>query len=233
MLEERNDAFTENITRYFKEAQWRLQQFHAMRREMNIYLAQDFNAFDYIRPDENRLSDIFADFLNPLGKHGQNAVFLQAFLKCAGLDFHWDEKFVRIERESATSYIANPLRRMDITVNFSNRFVLCIENKPWAQEQERQLQDYRENLQRQCGEKFCLIYMIGDGSDPVSLEPAVKKAMLANKQLIIMDYAGAVQNWLGECVRCCHAEKIKIFIKDMMAYIEKNFTTDFRKEEEK
>ena len=230
-MQEENDVFTESIRKYFKEVQWRLQQFDDMRREMNVYLAQDFNVFDYIRPDENRLSDIFADLLNPLGTHGQSAAFLQAFLACAGLDFCWDKKFVQIERESATSYIANPLRRMDITLNFANRFILCIENKPWAQEQEKQLEDYRENMQRQCGEKYCLIYLIGDGSEPLSLQPEMKKAMLENKQLIIMDYAGAVQSWLQECMRCCQAEKIKFFIKDLSLYIEKNFAMDDRKDE--
>ena len=41
--------------------------------ELALRLGQGFNVFDAIRPDENRLSDILRDLLDPRGAHGQGA----------------------------------------------------------------------------------------------------------------------------------------------------------------
>ena len=39
--------------------------------ELALYHGHGFNVFDAIRPDENRLSDILRDLLDPRGSHGQ------------------------------------------------------------------------------------------------------------------------------------------------------------------
>src|SRR3712207_5367167 len=44
-----------------------------------------FCVFDFIKPNENALSDIVAELLDPQGSHGQGDVFLRAFLIEVGL----------------------------------------------------------------------------------------------------------------------------------------------------
>ena len=93
-MQEENDVFTESIRKYFKEVQWRLQQFDDMRREMNVYLAQDFNVFDYIRPDENRVSDILRIYSIHWERMGRVQLFYRHFLLV------WDLIFAGIKNLS-------------------------------------------------------------------------------------------------------------------------------------
>ncbi len=73
-------------------------------------LAPDFSIFDYLRTDEMGLSRCIADMLNPNGKHGQNEVFLEAFLKLLKIDWPANTKTCSVELEKQ----ANEQRRIDI-----------------------------------------------------------------------------------------------------------------------
>jgi len=42
-------------------------------------LAPRFNCFDFINPDENKLSEVLAELLDPKGTHAQGDVFLRLF----------------------------------------------------------------------------------------------------------------------------------------------------------
>jgi len=44
-------------------------------------LGSGFNVFDWIEPDENTLSDLLRDLLDPAGTHGQRSAFLKLALE--------------------------------------------------------------------------------------------------------------------------------------------------------
>jgi len=227
-LEHGSSTFTnEAITRYFSELQFRMNIYDNAKKDMDVYLASRFNVFQYIKPNENNLSDIIADLLNPQGKHGQKDVFLQAFVNLISEEFSYELTSCRVGRETSTAYIANNQRRMDITLKFANKFEIAIENKPWDSEQENQLQDYQEHLQRKYGEKFCLVYISGDGSPPVSIAPELKDKMEVEGRLVVLTYAEDMLRWLESCYKECKAEKIRSFIKDFMQYIESKFENSY------
>jgi hypothetical protein len=56
------------------------------KRLADLHDAPDFNVFRYLKQDENLLSDIIADLLDPRGTHGQGPMFLDKFLRAAGMD---------------------------------------------------------------------------------------------------------------------------------------------------
>ena len=232
-LEYSSSTFTnEAIARYFSELQFRMDIYDKAQKDTDVYLASRFNVFQYIKPKENDLSDIIADLLNPQGKHGQKDVFLQEFVNLVIEDFPCDLATCRVGREISTAYIANNQRRMDITLKFADQFEIAIENKPRDSEQENQLQDYQEHLTRKYGEKFCLVYITGDGSPPVSIESELKDKMLADGRLVVLTYAkhakkGSMLKWLEICYKECKAEKIRSFIKDFIQYIEDNFGNSY------
>ena len=60
----------------FYDRVWR-----AAKQKLDVCLASDFNVFNYIQPNENTISGIIADLLNPRGSHGQGVIFLQKFLE--------------------------------------------------------------------------------------------------------------------------------------------------------
>ena len=53
-------------------------------QQVNIGEAPNFLALSLLSPDENRLSDIIAEMLDPQGAHGQGAAFLTLFASCCG-----------------------------------------------------------------------------------------------------------------------------------------------------
>ena len=70
------------IEGFFHDLAFRYEIFQIQKREIDRHLASNFNVFDYIVPnrDENRLSDIIANLLDPRGSHGQRDIFLRQFL---------------------------------------------------------------------------------------------------------------------------------------------------------
>ena len=120
----------------------KLQIYRKEKLRWDRFLSTDFNVvFEFIRPNENRLSDIIACLLDANGSHGQQGKFLDAFLKRL---FEPDRvaelsgKQPQVKREDPTHYNENQYRRIDITVDFEG-FGIGIENKPWDREQEYQL----------------------------------------------------------------------------------------------
>ena len=198
-------------------------------RRLDHFLSTGFNVFNVIRPNENRLSEIIADLLDPFGSHGQDRKFLDVFLqriKPHTLDSLLKQQPSSVTCESRTVYIERSQRRIDILVAFEN-FGLGIENKPWTVDQKRQLQDYIDNLQMNFQDKFCLVYLTRDGGDPSedSIRYDRKEELLKKRQLICISYSDDILKWIDECCRLCESDKFRWFLRDFMDYIIDNFPT--------
>ena len=144
-----------------------------VERELDRHLAHRFNVFDYMgegRPSEVLLSRIVADLLNPQARHGQGASMLRTLLDKlperggpkANPDF---SKPVRVVLER----VIPQDRRIDITVDIATdrgRWCLAVENKPYADDQQRQVIDYLEYLKTEYEDRFLLIYLSPRGQGP-------------------------------------------------------------------
>ena len=64
------------------------------QRRRDKRLATGFNVFDLIEPDENKLSDILADLLDPKGSHGQGDLFLRLLLQQLDLGKTFAPRFI-------------------------------------------------------------------------------------------------------------------------------------------
>lgn len=208
--------FLEAVSRSLIEARPEIEEFNRIH-------APKFNPFDYIRPDENPLSDILADLLNPNGHHGQGDRFLRHFLKRIGKDREtWPR--VKIIREAATGHLANSRRRIDIEIDFGN-FGVGIENKPWAEDQYKQVADYFTHLNRKYGERFVLVYLSGNGEGPSSqsVSAAVLKARETNRQYRLICYRPDLVKWLNECEAECKSDAVQWFLRQFRTYIQEQF----------
>jgi hypothetical protein len=215
---------------FLSQMQFRLNILDETRREMNVYLAKDFNVFKYILPDENKISEIFSDFLNPEGDHGQGTLFLEEFFKIMERREDvamWRGSKVSVIREYATDAISNSQRRIDILVKFSSSpFLLGIENKPSAMDQPAQLADYARHLNKRSDGKFLLVYLSGNGSEPSKESISSKEldSLKNENRFLTLSYRNQLVKWLGSCKQRCEAEKIRSFIQDFIEYIETNFS---------
>ncbi|RUM49916.1 MAG: hypothetical protein DSY47_02775 [Hydrogenothermus sp.] len=197
-----------------------------MKKEIDRYLSTDFNLIEIIQPDENKISDVIKLLLEPDGVHGQGVLFLKIFLKklegFTNKDIFIDFSKVEIEREKTTSLLKDKEnRRIDLLIK-SDSYVIGIENKPWAGEQENQLEDYFNYLKELSGSKeFLLIYLHGFGEKPKSIsEKTVEKN---SDKFLFTSYRKFLIPWLNDCYKECESQKVRFFLKDFKEWILKNF----------
>ena len=155
------------LEHFFAAVNHAVERAEAQQRRIDKRLATGFNVFHLIEPDENKLSDILADLLDPKGDHGQGDLFLRLIFKQLGLGAHAKlTKNATVQREAPTHGIQKYRRRMDVFVEAGA--LLAIENKLDSPEQRDQVKDYLEHLQ-QCarGRQTRLIYLTPDGRPPI------------------------------------------------------------------
>lgn len=183
-------------------------------------LALGFSPFQFIQPDEMRLSEIIAWMLNPKGSHGQGARFLEALLSQIGIA--WDTQSC-INATVQTEESTHALRRIDILVK-SNGRALAIENKPWADDQDKQVFDYLAYLDDLFPARHCLIYLSSDGSDPSdkSIPSREAKQRRNNRQLLTMGYKDLLP-WIATCKSECRADRVTVFLDEFALYIQQHF----------
>jgi hypothetical protein len=203
------------------------------RARVDRVAATGFSTFEYFSENENALSRIFGDLLDPRGSHGQGTLFLKHFVEhfMGELDGCWrhEEKLAecRVGLEVVTTR-AKQRRRLDIVLEFPES-VIGIENKPWAIDQENQLVDYIAHLNPR--DKWAMLYLSGSGDPPSkdSLHRDCREKFIENGQLRVIPFcmqaAGhpPLETWLEACIRDCEAERVRWFLKDFLAYIRHEF----------
>ncbi|MEE3503717.1 PD-(D/E)XK nuclease family protein [Acidiphilium acidophilum] len=172
--------------------------------------------FDFIEPDEMRLSKILAWLLDPQGTHGQSGKFLRLLFDAIGMEIKTDE-CNRAEIQTEHS-IENG--RLDIVVRMAS-FRLIIENKPWAVDQQRQIQRYFEHLDQNDRSDYAIIYLTSKGTTPStdSISDEERKLRITNKQLHIWAYETKVIEWLAQCRIQCRSDRVSMFIDEFSRYI--------------
>lgn len=218
------------IEQFFEALHGRKKSFEDNYRYFAPQLAPRFNVFDFIRPDEMRLSEIIAALLSEgfdpaYPQHSQGDAFFQLFmLKLGYADFECAAK-IKVQLEVQTYRIENANRRIDILVEFGDKdFCLAIENKPWAKDQEKQLEDYGLHLGSSGYKDWLLVYLHGNGAEAseYSLSGESRKKLVAEKHYREIGFDFIVE-WLIQCEAQAKADHVRHFLRDFIAYCERNF----------
>lgn len=202
--------------------QYRLKLLGQTRQHTDRLLATRFNVFDYIRANENRLSDVIRDLLDANGTHGQGDLFLREFLEALYGPMPPPWEFQSVLREKTTSSIASHRRRLDVVVDLKS-LGIGIENKPWAGEQYAQIEDYVANLERRFAGNYKIIYLSPGNAEPASINEQAKERLLKEGKLVLWAYRGRFSKWLRRCHQVCEAEKVRWFLYDFMTYVAQKF----------
>ena len=241
----------QGLERFFNELAPRLEAARTVERELDRQLARQFNAFDYLRPDELRLSKMIGDLLDPKGPHGQGHVFLRLLLDKVGFARGADLRNSRVDVELLTENQG----RLDVAVRWGvaavevdvggGRHCLAIENKPFAGDQKDQIKKYLCWLRKNYGDRFLLIYLSPRGeapSDYSGVKPTDLRDEAGNpvKTFRIMPYHRAedgagdddfdpfrtgfgLADWLRECREHCDVERLRWFLREAETYCERRF----------
>ena len=219
------DFSAATIERFFASAAQQLE----LAAQHDRHHAARFNVFTLIRPDENRLSDVLELLLNPRGAHGQRDLFLRLLIErlATGLSTR-HANHAKVRREAFTHRIDDDRRRIDLLVDATTD-LLAIENKVIPQEQEKQIEDYLQHLDRLACDRsaaYTLIYLTPDGSRPTSIDFCTADLEKANNHLRWWSYKRDLSSWLVACRDACEAPRFRDFLSDFISYIDLNFKCD-------
>ncbi len=112
------------------------------KEEYNTQLAFDFSLFQFFSIGENKISQVLAFFLDINQNHGQGDIFLKEFIKT------FYEKDIEIKQiENVCEKVITKNRRIDVYIELKD-LTIAIENKIWADDQNNQLRDYSNFLEK-------------------------------------------------------------------------------------
>ena len=214
------------------------------KRENDRFEASDFNVFDYIQPDELKLSRIIADLLDPKSTHGQQRTFLTAFVESMmeGASKPLKETLIKLQHVIKNNICAIIVRtevttlrggrRMDIVVDLGGENGIVIENKPWANDQKDALKDYAKDAEKRFPDGWVLIYLHGGGkaANEYTLPNKDKENLKCSGNYLDADYAYFLIRWLNNCLSHAKAEKVSVFLREFISYVEEKFQNGFYQE---
>lgn len=172
-----------------------------------------FNVFNVLglSCNETRTHSAFiAELLNPKGSHGCGDTFLSEFIKTTEIkpknkkDFNEKElenAKVKVELSIGTTNKANTEGgRIDIII-YIGKYCIIIENKIYAEDQEKQLLRYSNYAKAQkekkaiTGYKLFYLTLFGDEASECSTANELK----CNKDYITLSYSNDIIEWLKVC----------------------------------
>ena len=194
--------------------------------ELDRTAATKFSVFNYFkqaatnRIREIHLSRVFGGLLDPVGAHGQGDRFLRLLLAEVHL-----EDFLRLCLQKSKVHLEHPTdkgRMIDIALEIPDTRWIGIENKPWAEEGEKQVKHYLEYLQNKDANAW-MLYLSGNGSHPESLQGYGNTNYLTVPYRADGSESPSVENWIRRCQEVCEAERVRWFLKDLLEYIQRSF----------
>ncbi|MFL1731624.1 PDDEXK-like family protein [Moraxella oculi] len=216
----------QEIKNLLKTVSTEIQLINTSKRLYAKQLAPNFSIFKYIATNETNLSYILADLLNPKGSHQQDDLFLKNFIKICLPNLQcqeWNEFLdnlanIYVEKEEPTS--AN--RRMDIYLTDNQKYGICIENKPYAKDQQDQLSDYYKELKNRKHSYQHLVYLSQNLPSDDSVKSKDLEQWQINNEFSHISYNDLV-DWLNACKSDCQNVSVLEFINQFIKFIQKQF----------
>lgn len=235
-----------SLKQIFSELRSDLNKYNSGLIERKKQITPDFNAFEVLFALELPLSRMIGEFLNPDGSHSQGRLFLDLFidmflkrnLSNIHINFLLNQvSHIKLSLEHPASTISEKSKgigRIDIMIEFDDKFAIAIENKPYSTDGEGQIESYCKYLyDSHYGNHFLMLYISRDGSNPSQKSlPKDKREELGN-QFIVISYP-QIRHWLLECAKITQkskAARLTIIINEFAEFINRNFCgTNFLKD---
>ena len=217
-------SMVEKIEKLLKKVSFKIGTVREARNLFATQLAPDFRIFDYLRTDEMGLSNCIAALLDHKGSHGQGSIFIEEFLKNLDSKADW-----AVGRACEVSVEKNAMgRRIDIYLKFDNG-IIGIENKPWAADQNQQLQYYSDYLKKHATEvrkNWLLVFISDRDPSPDSIKEKSRISLEKQNHYIRCDY-GKVIDWLEVCANKSKALIVRLFAQELIKFIRSSVRGEF------
>ncbi|VEI57523.1 Uncharacterised protein [Pasteurella multocida] len=214
--------------RYFLQGLYQYKaQLEKKNAENNKQYSPDFNPFQFMKTDEDGLSEILAFLLSPKEKHGQGCLFIRKFLALLNLD----ECFASTDSFEVQLHKRTFLGRVhDIFIEGYNNdrgleWVMSIESKlRGAREQAEQVGHYIDDLKKYQRKSF-MIFLPNIEREPSSVSTEIWDAEKQAKRAKVITPDFLIQ-WLNACSEneegneVCSNGKITDFIHYFKTFLE-------------
>ena len=211
------------IEKIFNELRTEFKKYEIGLLESKKQIAPDFNAFEILYALELPLSRMIGEFLNPKGTHAQGQIFLDLFI-----DIFLKNNILLNKSPNISLKLEHAIEngRIDIFLDFDNKFGIAIENKPFATDQDKQIVRYCDYLSSVYGNSnFLMIYLSSDGSEPTEISLPKNEKERLNKQFIIISYS-QIRVWFLECAKATeksNSVRLTTIIYEFAEYINRIF----------
>lgn len=162
-----------------------------------------FNVFSIMRMESDEVythSAIIAEFLNPNGLHGGGDVYLKKFMQSipALQEMDFDTANVVVKIEYTIGDITPDYKqggRIDILLRSKDKAII-IENKIYAEDQEKQLYRYMQYAQSKKFSNYHILYLTLGG------KPASEGSLyeMEKDSYIQISYRKTISDWLEKCI---------------------------------
>jgi len=180
-------------------------------REIEKIKGENFNLFNILdrRTDEVKThSAIIGELLNPKGSHYLDKTFLILFIEMLNrkkrTDNIWEKAItpkieeirnVTVECEKSIGKVRdNTGGRLDLMIS-NDIFQICIENKIYAEEQDSQLERYKNFLERFPKSNNILIYLTLNGDESKTSK------LVSGSDYYTLSYKYDILEWLEKCFK--------------------------------
>lgn len=183
-----------------------------------------FNALSFFEPGEVISTTILSYLLNANAPHGQQYVFLGAFVKALGINLGGDKIKCASVQTEAQCFTQNSRRKIDLLILFSagdKDYAVVVESKSHgAQDQDGQVRDYLEHLCKEYPRRDKFLFYLKDGGRPncISILPDQWEKAHTDGICHAGDYRKIMGKWLSESLKCTNAPKLVHFLEDFAAF---------------
>ena len=226
----------DSVQNLLKEVNAKIKALDTAKQLYGEQLAPNFLVFDFVNTNETGLSWILACLLDPKGSHGQKTLFLENFIKiCLPNIQHHKKKLwqnylnslsdITVKTEDTTT-ASQSYRRMDIYLSAKindETFGICIENKPYANDQPDQLTDYFKELEKRNLTHKHIVYLSEYGEPSENSVKADTLKIWHDEQVFSHVPYTKLVDWLTECKKDCQNHSVTEFLNQFIKFIQKQF----------
>lgn len=199
------EAAERNAEKHINQLLKDVRRMIAYDRAERFRQGKEFNVFrvQRILNDEVKICRLLRELLDPRGSHGQGSVFLRLFLETLG----WAKIRQIADEDYDKATVAGEVlikndRRIDLLIRIG-KYMLPIEAKVYATDQERQCSDYY-NFAVSYDPDVVIYYLTPDGHEPSDSS----KNGLKDAQIQCISFAKEIIDWLTTCIKADALEQI-------------------------
>jgi len=225
-----NEVIKTSLECLLRELSKKITEYHTSN-EYNIFKALE------LQNNETLLhSSFIASLLDPNGIHNQSLFFLEKFLAQISLITNHsilinESSKIQIHKEYSLGDIHKPPKynkpsggRLDLLININDKYIIAIENKIFAIDQQYQLARYYNSLKEKFPDCIVLLfYLTPTGKPPchnsISQTEKGEIKLNINKDFYILSYREHILNWLNETIIQLSDDRLKDIVEQYITII--------------